>query len=315
LSRHPFSRLIRPSTRAWIREARRTPGYSLFDWIHGYVYARWPYLYIGTGEHPLARIVQPLFAFIARLLPAPKPGHGPAIGFADTYHGKVVPPAAARQLVTVNQDVRLLNLEKVIPYALARDIVMHDPDHIAVLECPCRASRPHPCLPLDVCLIVGEPFAGFILEHQTKRARRITQGEAVAILAAEHDRGHVAHAFFKDAMLGRFYAICNCCACCCGAMQAQRQGTPMLTSSGYVSVVDTARCASCGACADVCQFTAITVNDGHSVVDAAACMGCGVCVSHCPHGALSLVAAPDRGAPLELAVLMEQAAAAGAAVI
>jgi hypothetical protein len=26
--------------------------------------------------------------------------------------------------------------------------------------------------------------------------------------------------YYKDAMLGRFYAICNCCACCCGAMQA-----------------------------------------------------------------------------------------------
>ena len=49
--------LLRPSTRAFAREARRTPGYSLFDWLHGYVYGRWPYLYIGigTGEHPLAR--------------------------------------------------------------------------------------------------------------------------------------------------------------------------------------------------------------------------------------------------------------------
>jgi hypothetical protein len=25
---------------------------------------------------------------------------------------------------------------------------------------------------------------------------------------------------YKDAMLGRFYAICNCCSCCCGAMEA-----------------------------------------------------------------------------------------------
>jgi hypothetical protein len=28
----------RPSTRAFIAEARRTPGYSFFDWLHGYVY-------------------------------------------------------------------------------------------------------------------------------------------------------------------------------------------------------------------------------------------------------------------------------------
>ena len=45
------------STMALIREARRTPGYSLFDWLHGYVYGRWIYHYIGigTGEHPLAK--------------------------------------------------------------------------------------------------------------------------------------------------------------------------------------------------------------------------------------------------------------------
>jgi len=46
-----------PSTRAFIEEARRTPGFSRSDLLHGYVYARWTYLYIsiGTGEHWLAR--------------------------------------------------------------------------------------------------------------------------------------------------------------------------------------------------------------------------------------------------------------------
>ena len=36
----------------------------------------------------------------------------------------------------------------------------------------------------------------------------------------------------QDAMLGRFYAICNCCSCCCGAMNAWNNGTPILPSSG-----------------------------------------------------------------------------------
>src|SRR3989304_8139617 len=42
-----------PSTRAFLEEARRTPGYSTFDLLHGLAYARWPYFYIrvGTGEH------------------------------------------------------------------------------------------------------------------------------------------------------------------------------------------------------------------------------------------------------------------------
>lgn len=303
-----------PSTRAFISEGRRTPGYTFFDWLHGYIYGRWPYLYIGiaTGEHPLARLFKPLAAFVDRLATRPRAAATSHVTFADTYHGKVVPPEAARQLVTVQQDVSLTNLEQVIPYALARDIVLKNPDHIVVLDCPCRANRAHPCLPLDVCLIVGEPFASFVAEHHAKRSRWITSAEAVEILRAEHERGHVHHAFFKDAMLGRFYAICNCCSCCCGAMQAHRNGVPMLASSGYIAQVDATLCAGCGTCADHCQFRAITVPDGRAVVDVTACMGCGVCVSHCPEAALSLVRGENKGVPLEINALL-QAAASGPA--
>jgi len=298
--------LLRPSTRAFTREARRTPGYSLFDWLHGYVYARWPYLYIGigTGEHPLARIFGAPMRWLARLFlpgPADDPDH---VTFADTYHGKVVPLEAARQLVTVEEEISLTNLEQVIPYARACDIVLQHPDHIVVLECPCRASRPNPCQPLDVCLIVGEPFASFVVEHHPHRSRWITPDEAVEILSAEHERGHVHHAFFKDAMLGRFYAICNCCACCCGAMQAWRHGIPMLASSGYVSHVAADLCVGCGICADFCQFGALSVSDGIVAVDTTACMGCGVCVSKCSEEALSLVRDPTKSEPLEIRALI-----------
>jgi ferredoxin len=295
-----------PSTRAFWREARRTRGYSFFDWLHGYVYARWPYLYIGVGvgEHPLARILGPWVSRIGRLVPK-RPGSGAGHRtFADSYHGKVVTPQAARQLVTVQKEVRLTDLEQVIPYGKARDLVLQHPDHIAVLECPCRSARPNPCLPLDVCLIVGEPFVGFVAEHHPRRARQITSAEAIEILEAEHARGHVHHAFFKDAMLGRFYAICNCCTCCCGAMQAMRNGIPMLASSGYVSHVDESLCIGCGICEESCQFGAIVVDEGRAVVEAAACMGCGVCVSHCDLGALALERDDDRGTPLELEPLL-----------
>ncbi len=306
---------LRPGTRAFIREARRTPGYGFHDWLHGYVYARWPYLYIGiaVGEHWLAKAALRLWRAVrptpkaAANPPPPTPRPIGAGTIGDTYHGKVVTLAAATRLVSVQQDIALTDLEHVIPYPTARDIVLRHPDHIAVLECPCRASRPNPCLPLDVCLIVGEPFASFVLEHHPRRARAISAAEAAEILAAEHARGHVHHAFFKDAMLGRFYAICNCCACCCGAMQAHRSGIPMLNTSGYTARIEPDRCAACGACAEGCQFGAITV-DGHAHVDEAACMGCGVCVSRCPQSALSLVRDPRKAVPLELDALMQAAA-------
>jgi Pyruvate/2-oxoacid:ferredoxin oxidoreductase delta subunit len=298
-----------PSTRAFTREARRTPGFSPFDWLHGYVYARWPYLYIGigTGEHPLARILGPLVRLVGQLLPA-RSDDGDRATLADTYHGKVVPLEAATQLVTVAEDVNLGDLEQTIPYALARDIVLKNPDHIAVLECPCRAARPDPCLPLDVCLVIGEPFASFVAEHHPQRSRWISQGEAVEILRAEQERGHVSHAFFKDAMLGRFYAICNCCSCCCGAMQAHQRGTPMLASSGYVAQVDEDLCADCETCSEFCQFAAISMDDGFAVIDAAACMGCGVCVAHCPQEAICLLRDPAKGEPLEIQKLIAHAA-------
>jgi ferredoxin len=298
----------RPSTRAFIAEGRRTRGYSFGNWLHGYVYARWPYLYIGigTGEHPWAPFVKGAINWIGRLAGPPSQAEkdGRAIDFADTYHGKVVTLQSATKLVTVDRAIELRDLEHVVPYALARDIVMKDPDHIVVLECPCRASRAEPCLPLDVCLIVGEPFASFVVEHHGRRARWITPDEAVEILRAEHERGHVQHAFFKDAMLGRFYAICNCCACCCGAMQAHRNGVPMLAASGYVSRVNAALCAGCGECASGCPFGAITLTDGMSAVNAALCMGCGICVDRCQQGAMSLARDERKGVPLELDVLM-----------
>jgi ferredoxin len=313
---------MRPSTRAFALEARRTPGYSLLDWVHGQVYARWPYLYIGiaTGEHPLAPIVLPVVRGLTRLL-AWRPAESPAPGehdesaqsngnratFADEYHGKVVPLDAAARLVTVGEDIQLTDLEQVIPYASARDIILMNPDHIVALDCPCRASRRHPCKPLDICLIVGEPFAGFVAEHHARRSRWITPQEAVEILRAEDERGHVHHAFFKDAMLGRFYAICNCCACCCGAMQAHQHGTPMLASSGYVGRVDTDLCIGCGDCSDFCQFGALSVSGTFAALDPDACMGCGVCVSKCAYGALSLVRDPVKGEPLEIHELLQDA--------
>ncbi len=304
---------IHPATRAFYREGRRTPGYTFVDFLHGYLYGRWPYFYIGMGlsERPLFRLLRPPAAGLARLvgLWTADRDVDAATGrkgrtFADTYHGKVMPLEGATRLIAVGEEVRATDLERVIPYATARDIILKNPDHIVALECPCRANRKRPCLPLDVCIAVGEPFASFILAHHPRRSRRLTAAEAAAVLKAEHERGHVHHAFFKDAMLGRFYAICNCCPCCCGAMEAHRNGTPMLASSGYVCRVDAERCEGCGACVKACPFTAVTLDEGRAKVDPARCMGCGVCRDRCPPGALALVRDSTRSEPLEIEQLL-----------
>jgi hypothetical protein len=134
---HPF---ICPSTRKFMQESRTNPNYSLGDFIHGYIYGRWTYLYIGVakGKHPLAKILGPLFSLTTSLLPKPKvdaqnflPEDRTGITFADGYHGKVMPLDKASKLVTINQPLKLPDLEQVIPYKRARAIILENPDHIA----------------------------------------------------------------------------------------------------------------------------------------------------------------------------------------
>lgn len=302
---------VRRSTLAFLREAEKIPGFTWLEKLHGYIYARWCYFYIGvgTGQHPLTRLAAPLVWLMDKLYPLhpEKEGATPRFSWADSYHGKAVPLHEAVKLVQVGRDVEIRDLEHVIPYTRAKDIVLKNPDHIVVLDCPCRALRDNPCKPIDVCLIIGEPFASFIAEHHPDTSRWISPQEAVNILKAEDERGHVHHVFFKEAMLERYYAICNCCSCCCGAMQAQRNGVEMLCSSGFLAKVDAELCVGCGQCAKYCQFSALSVVDKTAFVNPDKCMGCGVCEGKCPKGALSLVRAPEKPEPLEIEKLMDKA--------
>jgi ferredoxin len=304
---------IGEGTRRFYREAASTENYTLRDFIHGYIYGRWPYLYIGigTGEHPLAIAYSKISNLARRLIPWSNQDERKTGSVADNYHGKVIPLEEARRLVSVNEELRVPDLEQVIPYPRARALILKNPDHIVALDCPCRSARSEPCLPLDVCLIIGEPFAGFVRQHHPERSRWISSNEAEKILLEEHERGHAHHAFFKDAMLDRFYAICNCCSCCCGAMQATRNGSPMLASSGYVSRISQDDCIGCGDCESSCPFDAIHLEDGFASILREKCMGCGVCVDICSEEALELELAPDRGIPFEIERLMTMAVDAG----
>lgn len=275
-------RLMRRSTWRVIREGgwRRLRDRTFF---HTYVYGRFPKEYIG---HILKHRVR-------RFSPQRRRRA------ADYYHGKVVPIELATSIVTVDRPIAIPDLEQVIPYATARELVLNGPPEVVAFECPCRMRKAEHCQPTQVCMIVGQPFADFMLEHHPARTRRLTTGEAVALLEAEHARGHVHTAYFKDVMLNRFYAICNCCPCCCGAFEAMQHGIPMVTSSGYLAQPDAGRCRACGACERACPFDAIHVN-GTSRVRWEACMGCGVCVAQCPHQAITLVRDDRKGIPLDV---------------
>jgi ferredoxin len=287
--------LMLPSTRRSFRAEGVRSVFRFQTW-HLYVYGCWSTLYVGFLIHCAFRCLAALGA----------PGRN---WLAHRYHGKVLTLDHARALVTVDKPIALQDLEQVIPYKTARRLLLETPLEMAVYECPCRLSRPHPCQPTQVCMIIGQPFVDLVLDHHPRSSRRLSRDEALELLAAEHRRGHVHIAWFKDACLHRFFAICNCCKCCCGGIDAmQRHGIPMVTSSGYVATCDPQKCLACGICSANCPFAAVQVN-GHAQIDRNKCLGCGVCVGHCDARAMSLVHDPSRGTPLDVRYLQAPSSA------
>jgi Pyruvate/2-oxoacid:ferredoxin oxidoreductase delta subunit len=278
--------LILPSTRAGAAEPARAAKRRRRRYLkklHGYVYGRWPYQYISL-----------LVNFLLPQMKSPRL----KTWWADRYHGKVLPTELARRIITLEHEIKRTDLERIIPYPMARDIVLKGPPGVTLLECPCRHARENPCGPTDVCMIVGD--GSFTREHHPQRSRKVTQEEALAVLEAERQRGHVHTAYFKDACGDRFYAICNCCKCCCGGLEAMvKYDVPMVTSSGYVAQVDEEACIACGDCETACPFEAIAVN-GTSQVSWEKCMGCGVCEAQCEMAAVSLVLDERKGIPLDV---------------
>ncbi len=276
---------LRPSTLAFFRQSK-----SCLDALHGYVYGRWTSRYLKT-----------LFS-----LPAPSSSAEAgkaARKLADHYHGKVLTHDHAHAIVTLDRDVPLQEIEQIVPYPTARNIVLNGPPDVAAYECYCRHSRKTHCGPTQVCMVVGKPFTDFVLEHNPGKARRLTQAEALDLLEAEHARGHVHSAWFKDAMLDRFYAICNCCKCCCGGIAMMRQGVAIMASSGYVAHIDQEVCARCGDCVEACPFNALSKNGGGTVLNWDLCLGCGVCEARCSTGAMTLVRDERKGLPLDVRLL------------
>ena len=255
--------------------------------IHMYVYGRWTNWYI----HTLRYHIQPRLGI---------KGHK---WLRDHYHGKILTHEQAEAIIMHDHDIEHHDLEQIIPYPMVRDLVLKGPPDVVAYDCSCRMSRKDHCEPTQVCMIIGQPFVDFILEHHPKTSKRLTQAEAIELLQAEHKRGHMHSAWFKDACLGRFYVICNCCKCCCAGIESMmKYGSPMMASSGYVIQVDEQRCTTCGNCVEVCPFDALSMKDSLEI-SWEKCMGCGACTSQCPSEALTLVRDEKKGIPMDVRLM------------
>ena len=280
-------RLIMPSTGKFIRMAglRR---FLSFSTLHGYIYLRFQKQYLNflIKSNPTSS------DFVRKFV-------------TDRYHSKVLTREQAKKIITIDRDIPLQNLEQVIPHEIARSIVLNASPKIVAFECGCRHSRPNPCQPTQVCLFIGEPYADFMREHHPKESRELTRAEALKLLDEEHARGHLHSAWFKDAMMDRFYVLCNCCKCCCGGIENMvKFGSPQMASSGYVIEANTDLCEACGNCVETCPFEALSLEEDHVALNWDKCMGCGVCVDKCPNKGLTLTRDEKKGKPLEVEELI-----------
>jgi Fe-S-cluster-containing hydrogenase component 2 len=296
---------MKKSTKAMFRKH----GWRIDRFIHNYLY----FVYY----HPYVRLVYRQFVVAARYL-----SHfgimAPVLRTAfNRYHSKVLSAGNIRQILTLEEDIRLVseNNRQIIPYRYATDIILRNPEHIAVMDCPCKKARnvEHSCGQLNSCLAVGEALAQFWIEHCEKyHARRITQQEALELVRSLRKSGHITQAFFKVATGGQTGVICNCCPRCCVSLESTRlarlwnDNLSMNTESGYSVIHNADACKQCRACTAVCHFGAIRFHNGLRTYDRKLCMGCELCVEHCPEGVLSLYQDREKSLPLDMDLVRER---------
>ena len=149
--------------------------------------------------------------------------------------------------------------------------------------------------PWDVCLTFDN-VARSLAEHG-EYARLISKEEAKDAL----ERSYAGNLVQIGENVREHPAfICNCCGCCCEALQAARRFSPMqpVATTNYIPEVSLETCIGCGKCAKVCPILAVKLEereqDGEEkagkqpVIDTEICLGCGVCARNCPTKAIRL---------------------------
>ena len=210
--------------------------------------------------------------------------------------------------------------------------ILEEAKYIGLGLCYCRHKAMHaghPCeidAPWDVCLTLGNVARS--LAENGAHARLIDKGEARDVL----ERSYAANLVQIGENVRENPAfICNCCGCCCEALQAARRFSPMqpVATTNYLPQVDKEKCVGCGKCAKVCPIFAITMEQQEedkagrekeacapaekefsgveptvektgirpqrrplAKINTEICLGCGVCARNCPAKALELKRRP-----------------------
>lgn len=274
-------------------------GWRIDRFIHNYIYFVFYYPYV-----KVVTLALPLLPHLKWF----RPLHMVLDMAVNRYHAKILSSGDTQKILTLNRDIRHVadDNKQIIPYRYANKIIFQEPEHIAVMDCPCKKSY-NTCEPVKCCIAVGKALNSFWLDHcQKYNAEKISQREALEIIQKYREKGHVTQAFFKVATGGCTGVVCSCCPDCCAALRANiylrqlDEDMSMSAQSGYAVIRDKDKCTYCGACAEGCHFDAIQLTDDDWRYRKRDCMGCELCVEHCPEGALELYVDPEKPMPLDL---------------
>ena len=204
--------------------------------------------------------------------------------------------------VFVNEPVLMTEkTNHILDYERATHII-EDADFIGVGTCFCRHKNFHlgiPCklnAPMETCLTFGN-VARSLAEHGGY-TRPIDKSEALEILEMSYGYNLVQ---MGENVRERPAFMCNCCGCCCEALNAVRRFAPMqpIATTNYLPKINPDECVSCGKCEKVCPVLAISMQEREAsvdkkkpVIDETICLGCGVCARNCPKKAITLQRRP-----------------------
>ena len=182
----------------------------------------------------------------------------------------------------------------ILDYERATHII-DEAETVGVGTCFCRHKNLHlgiPCeqnAPLRTCLTFDN-IARSLAKHGGY-SELISKEEAKDIL--EMSYGYNLVQIGENVRESPAF-MCNCCGCCCEALQAARKFSPMqpIATTNYIPGIDPEKFIACGKCARVCPILAISIKEKKPVIDESICLGCGVCARNCPTKAIALERRP-----------------------